>query len=76
MNKNHGSPYDRGGADRYHGRPYKPHWIEYVNGRGFTVNEEDMTVEQISEYKAGWNTELGRKDLGDGMPVLEQADVE
>ena len=75
MNKAHGSPYDRGGADRYHGRPHNPHRIDYINKRGYTIKTEDLSPQEISEYNAGWNFELGRKDHGDGSFALEQQDV-
>ena len=75
MNKAHGSPYDRGGADRYHGRPHNPHRIDYINKRGYTIKTEDLSPQEISEYNAGWNFELGRKDHGDGLFAPEQQDV-
>ena len=75
MNKAHGSPYDRGGADRYHGRPHNPHRIDYINKRGYTIKTEDLSPQEISEYNAGWNFELGRKDHGGGSFALEQQDV-
>ena len=36
MNK-HGSPTDRGSADRYYGRPYDPHWYPEGTGNGKRV---------------------------------------
>ena len=75
MNKAHGSPYDRGGADRYYGRPHNPHRIDYINKRGYTIKTEDLSPQEISEYNVGWNFELGRKDHGGGSFALEQQDV-
>lgn len=62
--RGHGSPYDRGSADRYYGRAPDPHW--YPNG---TYNEprigwKDMTPEQREEYDLGWLEETGEKDWG------------
>jgi len=54
----HGSPYDRGSADRYYGRSFNPH--HRLNGEEVT----DLTPEQIAEYRAGWNEESGSKDWG------------
>ena len=59
----HGSPFDRGSADSYYGRPADPHW--YPNG---TYNEpkktsKDMTLKQMRAYYAGYqmNEEFGNK---------------
>ena len=54
----HGSPYDRGSADRYYGRAFNPH--HRLNGDEVT----DLTPEQIAEYRAGWNEETESKDWG------------
>jgi len=75
MNKAHGSPYDRGGADRYSGRSYNPHRVDFINSRGYTVKTEDLSQIEISEYNDGWNMELGRKDYGEGLFAPEQQDV-
>ena len=75
MNKAHGSPFDRGGADRYYGRPHNPHRIDYIGGRGFTVKTEDLSPQEISEYNVGWNLELGRKSYGEGSQAPEQHNV-
>lgn len=75
MNKAHGSPYDRGGADRYYGRPHNPHRVDYINGRGYTIKSEDLSPQEISEYNVGWNMTSSRKDYGDGSFALEQQDV-
>lgn len=60
----HGSPRDRGRADRYYGRGRYPHWCP--NGTGYppTVYENEMTPEQIAEYNKGYNEEDDRKDWG------------
>ena len=59
----HGSPFDRGAADSYYGRPAVPHW--YPNG---TYNEprmssEDMSLKQLRAYFAGYqyNEQFGDK---------------
>lgn len=83
MNQAHGSPYDRGGADRYYGRPFRPHWHKHkeesINGEMKPcfreIKIENMTEQEILEYKKGWNSCVGRKDWGDGLYAPEQADV-
>ena len=80
MNKDRGSPYDRGSADRYYGRQYQPHYhqffIEPRHGRSYRVVKcENMTEEEVQEYKLGWNETKDRKDWGDGICAPEQADV-
>jgi hypothetical protein len=60
----HGSPQDRGSADRYYGRPYEPHWYPEGTGKGTRITEELMSNEQIEEYKYGWENEEDRKDWG------------
>lgn len=57
----HGSPEDRGSADRYYHRGYSPHWYPNGTGNGKRVKEEDMTPEQIALYKKGWDEEQERK---------------
>ena len=50
----HGSPYDRGGADSYYGRSAEPHWWPEGTYRGEQVTEEDMTEMQVSAYYKGY----------------------
>ena len=56
----HGSPYDRGSADRFYGRPYNPHYLVGPNSKIITI--KDMTREEITEYMNGWNEEWDRKE--------------
>ena len=60
----HGSPQDRGSADRYYGRRFDPHWWPEGTGHGKRVEMEDMTPEQIAEYEYGYDNEEDRKDWG------------
>ena len=55
MNKRHGSPFDRGGADYYYGRGYNPHF--YVGDSYFSKRIEmaDMNKEEIDAYREGYN---------------------
>ena len=53
MNKEHGSPYDRGSADAYYRRPIKPHF--YLNQDvGFSEPVYKLTTEQEMEYLQGY----------------------
>ena len=36
----HGSPEDRGSADRYYRRSFNPHWYPYGTGNGEKITEE------------------------------------
>lgn len=49
----HGALWDRGSADSYYGRPRSPHW--YPNGSYNEPRIEDLSVEQIAEYQAGYD---------------------
>ena len=60
----HGSPQDRGSADRYYGRPYAPHWYPDGTYKCTPIPQELMTNEQIEEYKYGYENEEDRKDWG------------
>jgi hypothetical protein len=67
MNKDHGSPYDRGGADSYYRRGRDPHWWPEGTGFGTRVERENMTLKEIAEYDFGYleNEEGGHfKDYG------------
>lgn len=63
----HGGPWDRGSADSYYGRPFTPHYFMGDTYSSTLVSAEEMTVDEILAYKAGWdnNEEFGdRKDWG------------
>ena len=62
-----GSPYDRGGADSYYGRPFDPHYYPKGTYKGTRVEMKDMTPEEIVAYTKGFNDneEAGdKKDWG------------
>ena len=65
VDRTHGGPRDRGGADSYYGRGYSPHY--WPDGTNHGIKVVDLTDDQIKEYRAGWdeNEELGHfKDWG------------
>lgn len=64
LSKKHGSPYDRGSADRYYGRPYTPHYYPEGTYEGKRVTLKDMTADEIAAYTKGFNEEEDRKDWG------------
>jgi len=63
----HGSPYDRGSADSYYGRQYKPHYYKGATYQSERVGLDDMTSEEILAYYDGYydNEKNGdKKDWG------------
>ena len=56
MNKDHGSPYDRGGADFWYHRPRDPHWYPEGTYRGERIDPTNgMTEQEIKEYHLGYD---------------------
>lgn len=53
QDQKHGSPYDRGAADSYYGRPRRPHKGGVGGGSGERI--EDLTPEEIKAYHAGYD---------------------
>jgi hypothetical protein len=64
FSRKHGSPMDRGSADKYYGRRFDPHWYPEGTGKGSRIELQDMTVEEIVAYTKGYNEEEDRKDWG------------
>ncbi len=62
--RGHGSPYDRGGADRYYGRSFEPHYYRGPVYQSPRIKIEEMTNAEFLEYKAGWDEQTERKDWG------------
>jgi len=63
--KRHGGAWDRGSADNYYRRPYKPH--KYVAGTLTSEKVVSLSADDLAAYAAGWeyNEELGDfKDYG------------
>ena len=60
----HGSPFDRGSADAYYGRPIKPHYYVGKTGSSKLVSEAEMSKEEIEAYLAGFNQQDDFKDWG------------
>ena len=64
-----GGPYDRGSADSYYRRPFRPHYFVVVDLATYQSKEIAVApgTEEYEAYKAGFddNEELGNfKDYG------------
>lgn len=57
----HGGAYDRGSADSYYRRPFRPHYFKGNSYQSAEVTKEQMTEEEIEAYTAGYhdNEEAG-----------------
>ena len=53
FDKRHGGAWDRGSADSYYRRPYKPH--KYVEGTMTSERIESLSADDLAAYAAGWN---------------------
>ena len=65
MNENryrHGSPWDRGSADAWYGRPPSPHYYKGDTYQSELVEEKDMLAGEIAEYLAGFGQQVDRKE--------------
>ena len=58
----HGSPTDRGSADRYYGRARNPH--KWPEGTGHGERVTKLTFAEICEYNKAYDDETDRKDWG------------
>lgn len=59
----HGGPFDRGGADYWYGRPFRPHYFE-----GATYQSEEITdldADQVAAYRAGYDAAEAQGDQKD-----------
>lgn len=72
--RGHGSPYDRGSADRYYGRPANPHFYAGDTYSTDKFDRHSMSDEEIAEYYKGYNEEEDRKDWGDDTPEPQEVD--
>jgi|TARA_R100000781_G_C4067182_1_gene123191 hypothetical protein len=54
VDKDHGSPYDRGRADSWYGREARPHY--YKSGPpGEKVEKDGMTKDEVNMYWNGYD---------------------
>ena len=61
INKKHGGPFDRGGADFYYHRDFDPHYWPEGTGHGTRVEKTDMTLAEQTEYFLGWTQQVEQK---------------
>ena len=63
FDRSHGSPFDRGSADNYYGRPQDPHYYPEGSYRGDRVEPQDMTIAEMRAYFMGYefNERFGDK---------------
>ena len=54
-NDRHGGAFDRGSADSYYRRQFRPHYYVGNTGQSEAVTETQMTAEEIAEYRAGYD---------------------
>ena len=50
----HGGAYDRGAADSYYGRGFRPHYFTGGTYMSPEVIEEQMTEAEVAAYAAGF----------------------
>ena len=55
INKAHGSPYDRGAADSWYGRPRFPHWYPEGTYNGDVIEWNKMSEFEIYSYHKGFD---------------------
>lgn len=55
MNRDHGSPYDRGSADCYYGRGRNPHRGGVGGNSGPRIEMSLLSAEEINEYHQGYD---------------------
>jgi len=65
VDTSNGSPYDRGAADSYYGRPREPHYWPSGTCKGTMVPRDLMTEEELYQYHHGydWNEEYGDRKI-------------
>lgn len=54
IDKRHGGPYDRGGADAFNQRRFDPHYFVEDTFGSPVIGVEDMTPEDILQYTLGY----------------------
>jgi len=50
----HGSPFDRGSADSYYGRPQVPHKYPNSTGNAPRIEGPELTLQEMREYYRGY----------------------
>lgn len=50
----HGGPWDRGSADSYYRRAFRPHYFVGTTYMSEEITQDKMTPEEIEAYTAGF----------------------
>ena len=54
LDRGHGSPYDRGSADSYYQRSFRPHYFVGGTHMSEEISQDRMSLEECQEYIRGW----------------------
>jgi len=54
LDRDHGSPYDRGSADSYYQRSFRPHYFVGGTYNSDEIQQSEMTLAECQEYVRGW----------------------
>ena len=55
INKRHGGPYDRGAADSYYQRGFRPHYFVRDTYNSEEIQQSEMTLQECQEYAKGYS---------------------
>jgi len=65
LDRGHGSPYDRGSADSYYQRSFRPHYFVGDTYKSDEIQQSEMTLEEIEEYTRGWRENQAAQNFKD-----------
>ncbi len=65
LDRGHGSPYDRGSADSYYQRSFRPHYFVGETYNSDEIQQSEMTFEEIQEYIRGWRENQAAQNFKD-----------
>ena len=65
LDRGHGSPYDRGSADSYYQRSFRPHYFVGDTHMSDEIQQSEMTFEEIQEYIRGWRENQAAQNFKD-----------
>jgi hypothetical protein len=64
-NERHGGAYDRGAADAYYRRKYRPHMFVGGTYSSLEILEHQMRADEIEAYRAGWDEQIASGEFKD-----------
>ena len=65
LDRGHGSPYDRGSADSYYQRSFRPHYFVGDTYKSDEIQQSEMTLEEVEEYTRGWRENQAAQNFKD-----------